>query len=90
MNLVFEFDEAKSAANKTKHGIDFVSAQELWKDDELVIFPARALVGEDRSGAIAKLNEKHWTAYFTMRGEKIRLISVRRSRKNEVEFYESQ
>ena len=49
MNLVFEFDEAKSAANKTKHGIDFVSAQELWKDDELVIFPARALVGEERS-----------------------------------------
>jgi uncharacterized DUF497 family protein len=26
---VFEFDEAKSAANKEKHGIDFVEAQKL-------------------------------------------------------------
>lgn len=90
MNLVFEFDEAKSAANKAKHGIDFVKTQELWSDDDLVIFPARALEGEVRSGAIARLDEKHWTAYFTMRGDNIRLISVRRSRKNEEEIYENQ
>lgn len=90
MIFAYEFDEAKSAANKAKHGIDFVSAQALWKDNDLVVFPAKALVDEVRSGAIGKLNEKYWTAYFTMRGENIRLISVRRSRKNEEEFYESQ
>ena len=90
MNFVFEFDEVKSAANNEKHGIDFAKAQNLWLDDDLVIFPARALEGELRSGAVAKLNGKHWTAYFTMRGVNIRLISVRRSRKNEEEFYENQ
>jgi uncharacterized protein len=90
MILVFELDEVKSAVNKTKHGIDFLSAQALWKDDDLVIFPAKAVADEQRFGAIARLNDKHWTAYFTMRNENIRLISVRRSRKNEEEFYESQ
>lgn len=90
MIFVFEFDETKSDTNKAKHGIDFVTAQALWADDDLVIFPAKSLEGEARSGAIARLNGKHWTAYFTMRDENIRLISVRRSRKNEEEFYENQ
>jgi hypothetical protein len=30
--MEFEFDPAKSEANRTKHGIDLVEAQELWKD----------------------------------------------------------
>ena len=30
--MEFEFDQAKSEANRLKHGIDFVQAQELWKD----------------------------------------------------------
>ncbi|MEC9464013.1 MAG: BrnT family toxin, partial [Pseudomonadota bacterium] len=30
--MEFEFDPAKSEANKAKHGIDFVAAQELWYD----------------------------------------------------------
>jgi len=32
----FKFDERKSASNLKKHGIDFVSAQELWDDPGLV------------------------------------------------------
>ncbi len=32
MKFTFEFDPGKSATNKTKHGIDFVEAQALWKD----------------------------------------------------------
>ena len=36
---------------------------------------------------IAKLNDKHWSAIFTLRGKNIRLISVRRSRKKEIELY---
>lgn len=30
--MQFEFDPAKSEANKAKHGIDFVATQELWYD----------------------------------------------------------
>ena len=33
---MFEFDPAKSALNKDKHGIDFVEAQALWKDEDRI------------------------------------------------------
>ena len=84
----FEFDEAKSQANLDEHGIDFVAAQELWKDPHLLEIRAKS---EDapRFAPIGKVGEKHWSAVVTYREGRIRLISVRRSRKKEVEFYES-
>jgi len=39
----FEFDETKSAANATKHGIDFVAAQALWLDEHLIKIPAKTV-----------------------------------------------
>jgi uncharacterized protein len=87
---MFEFDQAKSISNKVKHGIDFDEAQVLWLDEDLIEFTAKQLDGEMRSAAIGILNEKHWTAFYTWRGEAVRLISVRRSRNNEVRYYEDQ
>ena len=84
----FEFDEAKSQANLDKHGIDFVAAQELWKDPHLLEVRAKS-EDEPRFALIGKVGEKHWSAVVTYREGRIRLISVRRSRKKEVEFYES-
>ncbi len=84
----FEFDEAKSQANLDKHGIDFVAAQELWKDPHLLEVRAKS-EDESRFALIGKVGEKHWSAVVTYREGRIRLISVRRSRKKEVEFYES-
>ena len=89
MSLVFEFDNAKSAGNKLKRGIDFVEAQALWADDDLVVFYSNESFGEKRWAAIGKLLERNWTAIFTWRDGAIRLISVRRSRRNEENFYES-
>jgi uncharacterized protein len=89
MNLAFEFDEAKSAANKNKHGIDFVEAQRLWATGSEVVIPARPLENELRMAMIGKLDEKHWVAVYTLRNETIRLISVRRARIKEKEYYES-
>jgi uncharacterized protein len=88
MNRVFEFDAAKSAANRSKHGIDFEEAQLLWKDGELLVGPAQTSE-EPRWLAIGMIGDKHWTACFTLRGEAIRLISVRRARYGEIEHYES-
>ncbi|MGH8150563.1 MAG: BrnT family toxin [Steroidobacteraceae bacterium] len=84
----FEYDGQKSTANKDKHGIDFEEAQELWQDPALVEIPART-VDEPRWLVIAKRLEKHWSAVITRRGDNIRLISVRRSRDEEQEIYES-
>jgi uncharacterized DUF497 family protein len=85
--MEFEFDPAKSVANKAKHGIDFVDARELCSDPERVLAPA--LVGpEPRFVAIGRIGGRIWTAIFTWRTDRVRIISVRRARKNEAERYE--
>lgn len=84
----FEYDPKKSAANKAKHGIDFEEAQALWRDENLLEAPART-EDEPRFLAVGKIGETHWTAIFTRRNERMRLISVRRARKAEIERYES-
>lgn len=71
-----------------KHGIDFKEAQLLWDDDEFIEVRVKH-EGEPRYIVIGLIDEKFWTAVITYRGENIRIISVRRSRKAEVELYES-
>lgn len=85
----FEFDEAKSRANELKHGIDFVAAQALWSDEELVEVPART-EDEPRFLVVGRIAARHWSAIVTYRGGRIRLISVRRARPEEVTIYEGQ
>jgi uncharacterized DUF497 family protein len=86
--MEFEFDETKSQSNREKHGIDFVEAQELWEDPQRLEIPART-EDEPRYLAIGKIEDKHWSAVITYRNEKIRIISVRCARKEEVAIYES-
>jgi len=84
----FEFDNEKSLANLRKHGIDFLDAQALWEDQDLLEVQVKSS-DEPRYLVVGLIEMKHWSAVITYRGEKIRLISVRRSRKSEVELYES-
>ena len=84
----FEFSETKSQANFLKHGINFVDAQDLWSDPRLLEIPAK-IEDEPRYLMIGLINTKHWSAVITYRGTNIRLISVRRSRTEEVALYES-
>ena len=86
--MEFEFDHRKSAANKKKHGIDFIEAQALWDDPDLLEIPAKA-TDEPRYLVVGIISEKHWSGIITYRQDKIRIISVRRSRPEEVELYES-
>ncbi len=85
--MEFEFDRSKSVANKVKHGIDFVEAQKLWSDTKLLAIPART-EDEPRALVIGKIGHRHWTAVVTWRAERVRIISVRRSRKEEEDLYE--
>jgi len=84
----FEFDSHKSEENKKKHGIDFVEAQMLWDDPDRIEVPART-IDEPRFLVIGKIANKYWSGIITYRGEKIRIISVRRARREEIEIYES-
>ncbi len=85
--MEFEFDPQKSKRNKEKHGIDFYEARALWDDPDFIEIPVKTN-DELRFLVIGKISGKHWSGVITYRGEKIRIISVRRSRKEEVDIYE--
>lgn len=85
--MKFEFDAEKNELNQAKHGIDFIAAQQLWKDSNRVVVPARTS-DEPRYLLVGRISEKHRSAVFTIRGDAFRIISVRRSRPEEIEIYE--
>ena len=85
----FEYDEKKSQSNLAKHGIDFVEAQQLWNDPNVLEIPSR-IQDELRFVVIGKINGKHWSGVITYRDQNIRIISIRRSRIQEVSLYERQ
>jgi hypothetical protein len=84
----FEFDPAKSASNLKKHGIDFTGVQALWQDVIRVEIPARTM-DEPRWLVIGQIEGRHWSVVVTYRDQRIRIISARRSRREEVALYES-
>lgn len=86
--IKFEFDERKSATNLEKHGIDFIDAQLLWLDADMLEIPAR-IEDEPRFLVIGRINSRLWSAVITYRETRIRIISVRRSRREEILLYES-
>ena len=87
--MKFEFDDEKSTSNKQKHGIDFDEATALWHDPDLLEIPARMVQSENRYLIVGKIGEKHWSAVITYRDNSTRIISVRRSREKEIQYYES-
>ena len=84
--MKFEWDAAKSRANREKHGIDFETARALWLDEDRIEIDAPHPV-ENRGITIAKLHGKLWTAIYTVRSNAVRIISVRRSREKEEKLY---
>jgi len=84
----FEYDEQKSQSNLDKHGIDFVAAQKLWNDPYLIEIPAKT-TDEPRFLVIGSISKKYWSAVVTPRNDNIRIISVLRSRTEEIAIYES-
>ena len=84
----FEYDHGKSTQNLQKHGISFEEAKALW------VVPALTLEGKNieevRFIRIGRLKGKFYSCIYTLRGEKIRLISARRSRSEEEELYQKE
>ena len=85
--MEFEYDSRKSEKNKAKHGLDFEEAQEIWEDPDGIGFSAPS-DDEERFAVLGSLRGKLWVAFYTLRENRIRLISVRRARKGERKLYE--
>jgi len=86
----FEFDENKSQSNKLKHGIDFVEAQQIWNNPNAKIAYERSVDSENRFSIVGYIKERCFIAIFTVRNSNIRIISVRRCRKNEKRRFEDE
>jgi len=83
----FEYDSLKNRINLEKHNINFEDAQYLWEDINRIKIKARS-DSESRYALIASYEKKLWTAFYTIRNEHIiRLISVRRAKKQEERLY---
>lgn len=87
--MSFEYDPPKSDSNRKKHGIDFEEAQALWDNEAYIEVPAKNL-DEPRFLVVGKIKGKYWSAVITYREGNIRIISVRRSRDEEIDLYEDQ
>ncbi len=85
--MEFEFDKRKSRLNKKKHGIDFIEAQAMWEDPDLIEIPART-TDKPRSLVVGRIGDVHWSGIVTVREDRIRIISVRRSPNEEIALYE--
>lgn len=82
-----EFDPDKDLANRRKHGVSLSAAAELDFDAVLVIADQRRDYGEDRFQAIGPLQGRLHVLAFTMRGDTLRAISLRKANTREVRRY---
>ncbi len=86
--LPFEWNPAKRETNLDKHGIDFRDAIALFDDGQIIFEDAtRPEFGERRTKAIGRIGTTLLCVIFTDRGERRRIISARRTRKDERERY---
>ncbi|MBC7979962.1 MAG: BrnT family toxin [Armatimonadetes bacterium] len=86
--MEFEYDPSKSEINGIKHHIDFEESKALWADEDRIIVPAKS-DSEQRYAVIAQLDGHIWIAFYTHRGDSIRIISARRARDKEKQLYDS-
>ncbi len=83
----FEWDEAKDEANIAKHGISFDEATGIFNGPILQREDSRRDYGETRFTAIGITEGKELFVAYTMRGQVVRIISARRSRRDERRTY---
>lgn len=82
--MEFEFDPAKDEANRFKHGLRLAFGMRVFLDPDYVVIPTVRLDDEEeRFKAIGYVDGKLYIAVHVWRGEKVRLISVRRSNASE-------
>jgi len=87
-NEVFEWDDAKAAANLAKHGVSFEQAREAFDDPFAVDFlDDREDYGENRLILLGMLENRLLVVAHTLRGDKVRIISAREAEPHERRRY---
>lgn len=83
-----EFDPAKDATNREKHGVPLAFGVHLFDDPaHLIISSLREIDGEERFKVIGRVDNRLWTAVYVWRGAVCRFVSVRKSNGKEAAEY---
>lgn len=86
--LQFEWDDAKAAQNLADHGVSFDAATLVFNDPfALEWLDDRENYGEDRYVILGIVEGRLLYVAYTMRGEKIRIISARGAEPHEHRKY---
>lgn len=86
--MKIEFDSEKDRINRQKHGISLAAAEGMDFLTAQVIPDDRRDYGEARLWAIAPIGDRLHILTFTMRGDTVRAISLRRANDRERRYYE--
>lgn len=87
---MFAWDEAKRRTNISKHGIDFVDAERIFRGFTLTAEDTRESYGEQRFLSLGLPDDQVVSVTHTERGDEIRVISIRKATKYEARYYFSQ
>ena len=85
--MQFEFDEAKSVRNRETRGIGFERFADMELERALAIEDAREDYGESRVKLYGPIDGRLHVAVVTYRGERVRVISLRRANWREERMY---
>lgn len=85
--MKIEFYPEKDRANRQKHGVSLALAADLDVDAALVVADRRRAYGEERFQAIGPIGGRLHVLVFTMRGDTLRAISLRKANAREVKRY---
>ena len=85
--MLIEFDPDKDRVNRIKHGVSLVYAGEFEMDSAIMRRDARHEYGEARIVATGLIGDCVHVMIFTMRGETVRVISLRKANRREVFKY---
>lgn len=87
--MKIEFDAEKDEINRFKHRLPLAFGARVFDDyAHEIITTFREIDGERRFKAVGRVDDKLYTAVYVMRGDAVRMISVRRSNGNEQKEYD--
>ncbi len=90
IKMLYEFDPNKDRLNFQKHGLSFAEAENFEWDSALVRKDTRRIYAEPRFQALGLIGQRVHVLVFCLRGDAVRIISLRKAHSKEVASYDSQ
>lgn len=85
--MPFEWDSAKDAKNRDKHGIGFEEAASIFSREVLIRPTHPGANGEARWIAFGMLGRRAIVVIYTERNDRVRIISARPAKRKERRLY---